>query len=439
MDKRIIPLFSLVTQLTVLLAMVLQLHGIIVTWMAFQNIAHNKITYNRGRKRSYYLRKLEKGRLKRLQRKKRTLWFRPGRTDSWWQKMLRGEAPEDSWKKNLRLTREEFYDLVEQLRPYVSTNFSSPNYRALPVEKKVAVTLYYLKDTGSLNMTANAFGLAVCTVSKVIFDICEAIAIFLGPKYISLPRNEDEMRAKVSEFETKFGMIQAFGCIDGTHVPIICPGVNSQDYYSYKGFYSLNVQAVCDYRGQFLDVECRWPGSVHDAKVFANSNVNKKLRNGTLPGTYRSVIPGCRSIPNYLIGDPAYPLLPFCLKEYDSCQNNEQVVFNNMLRSARNPIECAFGRLKARWRVLTRKMDLKITAVPTVVYACFVLHNFCEKNKRYVDEDLVQEQIRSAMNNSGDRDEASDPVYSVDSGEGVVVRDLLTKYVRFNLPDHIVS
>ena len=30
----------------------------------------------------------------------------------------------------------------------------------------------------------------------------------------------DEMRMKVSEFEAKFGMIQAMGCIDGTHVPL---------------------------------------------------------------------------------------------------------------------------------------------------------------------------------------------------------------------------
>ena len=81
------------------------------------------------------------------------------------------------------------------------------------------------------------------------------------------------------------------------------------------------------------------------------------------------------------------------MKEYESCANNEQVIFNNMLRSARNPIECAFGRLKARWSILTRKMDLKIEAIPIVVYACFVLHNFCEKKNSYIDEDLVHHQM----------------------------------------------
>ena len=246
------------------------------------------------------------------------------------------------------MSKEEFKELVQELSPFISTDPKSPNFTALNAEKKVAITLYYLKDTGSLCMTANTFGVAINTVSAVILDVCEVISHRLGPTYIFLPRNIGEMREKVAQFESTFGMIQAFGCVDGTHIPIKRPSKNPQDYFYYEGYYSLNVQAVCDYKGMFLDVECRWPGSVHDAKVFANSSISNKLRNGNLLRIFQSVIPGCEKIPNYLIGDPAYPLTPFCLKEFETCVHNEQVVFNNLLRTARNPIECAFGLLKAR-------------------------------------------------------------------------------------------
>ena len=49
-------------------------------------------------------------------------------------------------------------------------------------------------------------------------------------------------------------MIQAFGCIDDTHVPTLRHIENFQGYYC-KMFFSLNVQAVCDYRGVFMGVD----------------------------------------------------------------------------------------------------------------------------------------------------------------------------------------
>ncbi|KAK6178070.1 hypothetical protein SNE40_012903 [Patella caerulea] len=150
------------------------------------------------------------------------------------------------------------------------------------------------------------------------------------------------MQVKTAAFEVKFGMTQAFGCVDGTHIAIKRPVENSQDYFCHKNFFSVNVQAVCDSSGLFMDVDYRWPGSVHNGKVFANSSINRKLKSNSLPITFRSVLPGCTKIPNYLIGDPAYALTPYCIKEYSTCSSNEEVIFNNMSHTARNQIECAF-------------------------------------------------------------------------------------------------
>lgn len=150
-----------------------------------------------------------------------------------------------------------------------------------------------------------------------------------------------------------------------------------------------NAQAVCDWRGMFIDVEVKWPGSMHDGRVFGNSRINRLLREEKLPMMYKELLPGHEKIPVTLLRDPVYPLLPYCMKESASPRTNEEVIFNNMLRSARNSIECAFGRLKTRWQILNKRIDLGSTFVPNIVYACFVLHNFCEKHGAQLEDEAV--------------------------------------------------
>ena len=87
-----------------------------------------------------------------------------------------------------------------------------------------------------------------------------------------------------------------------------------------------------------------------NAKVFANSTVCKKLRSGEINQIFLNLMPGYDTLPNYITGDLAYPLTPYCMKECQTRVENKQVVFNNLLRIARNQIECAFGRVLTKTR-----------------------------------------------------------------------------------------
>ena len=42
------------------------------------------------------------------------------------------------------------------------------------------------------------------------------------------------------------------GAIDGTHVPIIAPWVNPEQYYTYKKNFAINVQLVVNHKVQSL-------------------------------------------------------------------------------------------------------------------------------------------------------------------------------------------
>lgn len=179
-------------------------------------------------------------------------------------------------EEKFRMNRDIFMILANEVRPFLEPSRGPRGDDVLSVEKQLAMTLCYLKDQRCILMTANAFGVALCTVSVVVRKVCDVLTNKCGPNVIKLPTTEQEMMELVSKMESRFGFPQAFGCVDGTHIP----RENLHDYFSYKMKHTLNVQAVCDYKGTFLDVDVRWPGSVHDGRVFSNSRITRMLSKG---------------------------------------------------------------------------------------------------------------------------------------------------------------
>ena len=65
-------------------------------------------------------------------------------------------------------------------------------------------------------------------------------------------------------------------------------------------------------------------------------------------------------------------------------------------------------------------MDLKLKTIAVVIYACFALHNICEKNNSHIDKELVKSQIESIKQDEKTYHNIPDPVFSYDGGEGII-------------------
>ena len=122
-----------------------------------------------------------------------------------------------------------------------------------------------------------------------------------------------------------------------------------------------------------------WPGSVHHARILRNSELFKQATAGTLFPNQSVQIEGT-SVQLLILGDLAYPLLPWLMKPFPQhCPlTRDQRRFNYRLSRARMTVENTFGRLKGRWRRLLKCLDVKTYDVPLIVVACCILHNIYE-------------------------------------------------------------
>lgn len=163
------------------------------------------------------------------------------------------------------------------------------------------------------------------------------------------------------------GIPGIIGAIDGCHIAIKAPPHNAIDYYNRNNYHSIILQGVCDDKKAFINIFVGSPGRVHDARVFRTSQLYEQLNQHVPP----------LSPTQHLIGDAAYPLLPFLMKPYrdNGHLNNRQIRFNSTLSTARVVIEQAFGLLKTKFRRL-KYIDMgRVDMIPTVVSAACVLHN----------------------------------------------------------------
>ena len=66
-------------------------------------------------------------------------------------------------------------------------------------------------------------------VSITIRKVCVPISEYLGPVYVRLPSNEQEVQKLVSNFYSAHGFPQCNGAVDGTDIPIKEPIDNAAD------------------------------------------------------------------------------------------------------------------------------------------------------------------------------------------------------------------
>ncbi|KAK4886504.1 hypothetical protein RN001_002775 [Aquatica leii] len=271
----------------------------------------------------------------------------------------------------------------------------------IDIEKQVLAVIWLLATPDSYRSVGDRFDLGKSSLSAAFMRVVKALCA-LAPRVIKWPTGEGLEQVK-ERFRGMAGLPNVIGCVDGTYIAIKAPREDPESYITRKSSYAITLQGICDAELKFTDVFVGFPGSVHDNRIFRNSDIYIAVRNHL-----REYFPH----EEYIIGDKAYPVLNWCIPPFINRGNMTPAKrhFNSTLSKTRQTIERTFALFFGRFRRL-KFLDMnRLDCIPATVLATCVLHNICLDStdlqvEHYIREGLIHLQQNEMFHHENEIDE----------------------------------
>ncbi|KAG8196015.1 hypothetical protein JTE90_028985 [Oedothorax gibbosus] len=181
------------------------------------------------------------------------------------------------------------------------------------------------------------------------------------------------------------------------------------------------LQALVDCNYKFLVIDVGGYGKQSDGGTFLASDLYTAIADGSIVLPQQDDLPDTNvEAPYVMLADEAYPLLPFMMTPFKRATLDDSTrVFNERLSRARKTVECAFGILFSKWRILSKPIETKVETADLIIKCICFLQNVIIDNEGF-ERHLTDVSINpnSAMLNQPGRL----------SNEAKAVRQLFTTY-----------
>ena len=200
-------------------------------------------------------------------------------------------------------------------------------------------------------------GIKPPTMNAFFHKFCEMGHKDLYPAHVSMPSTLEE----ISEVEAAYAVIGtpgACGSMDVVHIALgACPHGLINVCTGKEGYPTLAYNVISDHRGRALAMMPGAYGTVNDKTIVKSDLAVEKVRTDPLFTDYQYEVrssSGERSMMKgaYLIVDGGY-LRWKCLQcGLRTSSNDDYIDWRRRIESVRKDIECYFGRLKQRFKIL---------------------------------------------------------------------------------------
>ena len=267
------------------------------------------------------------------------------------------------FKRQFRFSK----DSVQRLTQLLTGSLEKANNRGLPVkpEDQILITLSHLGGAHFQRTSGWSYGVCQRTAASCVERVVNSLLEIKG-EFVMMP-NAEEMSKTSERMYERFKLPGFALAVDGMHVRFveaprgIPDHIPKQTFWCRKQYFSINVQLVCDDR-LIRDVDCSWPGSTHDSRIWRLSEAKRYLE---------------QQRRFKVAGDTGYPISEILIKPYSTQEvgdDRRKRLFNKRLSGARTVMsECIFGVLKRRWPILTAMRNhfvlaQKITVATAILF-----------------------------------------------------------------------
>ncbi|XP_043687962.1 uncharacterized protein LOC122639205 [Telopea speciosissima] len=293
------------------------------------------------------------------------------------------DGSERTCRNLIRLSKRAFSSLCDMLR---QRGLLYDN-KLVQVEEQVVIFLHTVGHNVKNRVVSHMFGHSGETISRYFNKVLDGI-MKLYPLLLKPPSTTTHKRitSNGSRFYPYFK--DCVGAIDGSHIPTWVQVEQHRSFRDRHGCISQNILvSACDFDKKFTYI------------LAGQADRHTILEYWIMPYTgRRRKVSGTQD--KFYLVDAGFPnqkgfLRPFRnvryhVKEWKNSNlgpQDKKELFNLRHASLRNCIECAFGLLKKRFKILKNQPEYPFKTQVKIVNACVLLHNLCLTVNSYEEEE----------------------------------------------------
>jgi hypothetical protein len=292
------------------------------------------------------------------------------------------------FRSRYRMPLELFEELVKDCREYglgVTGRHENRSTTA-PLPLLVLSALRMLGRGSCPNDDSDHTNIQGWTIRQFFHRFCSAIVLHKAATYLTCPRTEAGIQQAVVQYARR-GFPGCIGSTDVVHVPWDrVPAALVSAYIGKEGIPTVAYEVTVRHDRWIMAASQGFAGSWNDKTIVHYDTFVNRFRSGDLYGNVQFEVQVSATETKkirglYLICDGGYHKWRCMQCPFPEGRTDDERAWSQELMSLRKDVECVFGILKQRFRILKLPQlwmadaDGRSTKLDNVFQTCCVLHN----------------------------------------------------------------